>query len=387
MKILLVGGGSGGHITPLLAVASQIKKDKPNAEIAVITERLGVFNHLFDGADQIDSLYFINAGKFRRYHGESLHKKIFDVRTILLNIRDIIRLAVGTIESIWALMRIRPDVAFIKGGYVGVPVGLACRIFRTPYVTHDSDAVPGLTNRFIGKGAIYNAVGMPPENYNYKKEKIVYVGVPVTDDFIDSDASLRKSKRSELDVAKDEILLLVTGGSNGAKRLDEIIHASLEEILEKNPKLNIVHQVGRNNEKLYEDYPLKLHARIRVSTFLQPLSAYLAAADIVIARAGATAIAEIGHMKKPLILVPNPYLTGAHQIKNAKALQKLDAVIVIDEHKALEEHALISDAVYDLLKSQDLRENLQEKLYSLTQKDATKKISNILTKVISENAR
>lgn len=342
---------------------------------------------MFDGADQIDSLYFINAGKFRRYHGESLHKKIFDVRTILLNIRDIIRLAVGTIESIWALMRIRPDVAFIKGGYVGVPVGLACRIFRTPYVTHDSDAVPGLTNRFIGKGAIYNAVGMPPENYNYKKEKIVYVGVPVTDDFIDSDASLRKSKRSELDVAKDEILLLVTGGSNGAKRLDEIIHASLEEILEKNPKLNIVHQVGRNNEKLYEDYPLKLHARIRVSTFLQPLSAYLAAADIVIARAGATAIAEIGHMKKPLILVPNPYLTGAHQIKNAKALQKLDAVIVIDEHKALEEHALISDAVYDLLKSQDLRENLQEKLYSLTQKDATKKISNILTKVISENAR
>ncbi|MBI5357661.1 glycosyltransferase [Candidatus Saccharibacteria bacterium] len=386
MKILLVGGGSGGHITPLLAVASQLKKDKPNVQVAVITERLGVFNHLFDDADQIDSLYFINAGKFRRYHGEALHRKIFDIRTILLNIRDAFKLMVGTAESIWALMRIRPDVAFIKGGYVGVPVGLACRLFRTPYITHDSDAVPGLTNRIIGKGARYNAVGMPPDNYSYKKEKMVYVGVPVTDDFIDPEPSIRKSKRSELDLKKDDLLLLITGGSNGARRMDKIIHDCLEKILDKNPKLNIVHQVGKNNENIYEDYPLKLHSRIRVASFLQPLSSYVAAADIVIARAGATAIAEIGHMKKPLILVPNPYLTGAHQIKNAKVLQKLNAVLVIDEHKALEDSSLVSKAIYDLIKKPDLRNDLEEKLYSLTQKDATKKISNLLLKVIGENA-
>lgn len=374
----MVGGGSGGHITPLLAVASQLKKDNSTVEVAVITERMGIFNHLFDGADQIDSLYSINAGKFRRYHGESLHRKIFDLRTIILNTRDIFKLAIGTIESLWALFRIRPDVAFIKGGYVGVPVGLACRIFRTPYITHDSDAISGLTNRIIGKGARYNAVGMPPENYPYKKDKIIFVGVPVTNDFTDPDGNQRRTKRAELDVARDEILILITGGSNGAKRLDQIIHSSLEAILEKNPKLNIIHQVGKNHETLYEDYPAKLHSRIRVASFLQPLSSYIAAADVVIARAGATAIAEIGHLKKPLILVPNPYLTGGHQSKNAKVLGSRGAAIVVDEHKALEDPAQITKAINELIKSKTSRQEFAEKLYSITEKDATKKLSKII---------
>lgn len=381
MKILLVGGGSGGHITPLLAVASQLKRDYPEYQTAVITEKLGVFNHLFDDAQQIDSLYFINAGKFRRYHGESYLRQLFDIKTILFNIRDFFRIWIGLIESFWLMLRIRPNVVFIKGGYVGVPVGFVARLLRIPYVTHDSDASAGLTNRLIAKRAAFNAVGMPPEHYSYPQEKIAYVGIPVTDDFLSQGTEARTKKRSELDLNPHDLMLLITGGSNGAKRLDKIIHKSLQKLLEKNSNLHIVHQVGRDHENLYEDYPTHLHARLRVANFLQPLSAFIAASDIVITRAGATALAEIGHQKTAAIIVPNPYLTGGHQVKNAQIFSESNSALVVDEQEAIAKPVLMAGAIEKLIDSKDLREKMGANLYKLTQKHATKKIAKLLVSV------
>lgn len=377
----MAGGGSGGHITPLLAVANRLKQDHPNTRVIAITERRGVFNHIFDGENQLDKLRFISAGKYRRYHGQSWVSKIFDLKTIFFNIRDSFKLAIGTLECLIILSRDRPDVIFIKGGYVGVPVGMAARLLKIPYITHDSDAIPGLTNRLIGKNAVLNAVGMPPEFYNYPKEKIVFVGVPVTDDFINPSNEYRLNKRRELDIARDDFMLLITGGSNGAKRLDEIVHTALEHLLVKYPHLNVVHQVGKHNENIYEDYPLKLHSRIRVATFFSPLSSYIAAADLVIARAGATAIAEIGHLLTPLIVVPNPYLSAGHQIKNAKVLEKSKSAIVIPEDDAESNPLLLQKAVIDLIESADVRAKLSKNLYSLTKKDACKKISDLLVDI------
>lgn len=378
----MVGGGSGGHITPLLAVASQLKLKHPGCSITIISERTGAFNHLFDVDEHaIDNLFYINAGKYRRYHGQRLKDVVFDIKRAALNIRDMFKLLIGTIESLWLLVRIRPNVVFVKGGYVGVPVGLASRILRIPYVTHDSDATPGLTNRLIAKKAKANAVGMPSEYYGYPKEKIVYVGIPITEDFQVISEDRRRKKRRELEISASDFMLLITGGSNGARRLDKIVCASMEELLKKYPKLNIVHQVGKDNEGIYSNYPAHLHSRIRVSGFLKPLSEYISAADAVIARAGATSITEIGSQKKPLIIVPNPYLTGGHQIKNASIYEDKKAAIVIGEHQALKDPAVLSAVVEKLMTDEGFASGLSNRLYATIRKDSAEKIAELLARV------
>ncbi|MBW3569075.1 UDP-N-acetylglucosamine--N-acetylmuramyl-(pentapeptide) pyrophosphoryl-undecaprenol N-acetylglucosamine transferase [Candidatus Parcubacteria bacterium] len=379
MTILLVGGGSGGHITPLLAVANQLKNDHPQIKVAAISEKRGIFNHMFEGARPIDDLYLINAGKYRRYYGQSLLRRLIDFKSLLFNARDIIRLLAGALESTFLLLRIKPGVVFIKGGYVGVPVGLACRLLGVPYVTHDSDAVPGLTNRLIASNAVINMVGMPPAFYPYPSEKINFVGVPVTRDYINPDKNARFKKRRELDIGKEDFLLLITGGSNGAQRLDRVVHGALARLLINNPALHIIHQVGKDNERIYEDYPVKLHSRIRVSAFFKPLSGYIDAADAVIARAGATAIAEIGHLKKPLIVVPNALLSGGHQTKNAELLEESNAAIIVNENQALQNPDLLAENIERIMKSDELRARLSKNLNDLTRKDATEKISRLLT--------
>ena len=376
-----MGGGSGGHITPLLAVASQLKAERPELIVAAVSERRGVFNHMFEGARPIDDLYLINAGKYRRYFGQSLFRKLIDFESLLLNIRDIFRLFLGTLESLVLLLKIKPGVVFIKGGYVGVPMGIACRLLRTPYVTHDSDAVPGLTNRLIAGRAVVNMVGMPPAYYPYPTDKIEFVGVPVTQDFINPDKISGHRKRRELDIDKDDFLLLITGGSNGAQRLDKVVHGAMRLLLTKHHNLRIIHQIGKDNQKIYEDYPIKLHSRIRVSPFLTPLSGYIAAADMVIARAGATAITEIGHLQKPLIVVPNASLAGGHQTKNAELLRESSAAVIINEAQAVENPELLVECIDKLIKSAQQRADISGNLYKLTKTNAAEKISRSLLSI------
>lgn len=377
-----MGGGSGGHITPLLAVANQLKIDHPKSQIVVITEKRGAFNHMFEGSRPIDNIYLINAGKYRRYYGRSLLRRIIDIQSLLLNVRDVFRIVLGLLESIILLIKIKPDVVFIKGGYVGVPVGIACRLLKKIYVTHDSDAVPGLTNKLIAKHAAINMVGMPPAFYPYPTDKIRFVGVPVTDEFINPNLPARHSTRKDLGVDKDDFLLLITGGSNGAQRLDRAVHRAIRPLLEGYSNLRIVHQVGKNNEKIYEDYPLKLHSRLRVSAFLKPLSNYIQAADAVLARAGATSIAEIGHLKKPLLVVPNTFLAGGHQSKNAELLANEQAAIIINESQALEDPAELISQLKLIITNPNRRRELAENLYKLTCNDANIKISKILSGLI-----
>ena len=378
MKVLLVGGGSGGHITPLLAIASEIKKRHINVRISVISEKLSIFNHLFENEPHVDELFLINAGKFRRYHGRSLFHHFSDVKSLILNVRDLFKFLIGIMESFILLVRIRPDVIFIKGGYVGVPVGLVARLLKIPYITHDSDAKPGLTNRLIGRRALYNAVGMPPQYYRYRPDKMVFVGVPIGSDFTLKHTEVRKKKRKELDLNHNDFLLLITGGSNGAKRMDKMVHAAMKSLLEKNPRLHIVHQVGRENDDIYLDYPVRLHSRIRVAGFLKPLSSFVAAADAVISRAGATAISEIGSMAKPLIIIPNPYLSGGHQLKNAEVLSKDESAIVINEHLALENNKILSTAIQKVIDNPAYRHKLGEKLHARIKQNASLKIAELL---------
>ena len=143
MTILVSGGGSGGHITPILAVAHELKLLQPDCRVVYVGERGGKFQSLTEGQSDIDEVHSIFAGKFRRYHGESWLKRIIDVYTNLKNLRDALYVGLGYLQSFRLLGKVKPDVVFLKGGYVGLPIGLASATRHIAFVTHDSDALPG----------------------------------------------------------------------------------------------------------------------------------------------------------------------------------------------------------------------------------------------------
>jgi UDP-N-acetylglucosamine--N-acetylmuramyl-(pentapeptide) pyrophosphoryl-undecaprenol N-acetylglucosamine transferase len=352
MTIVVTGGGSGGHITPILAVASELKKLQPDVRIVYIGQRGDRLGDIPADNPSIDAAYAVRAGKFRRYHGEGL-KQLLDLPTLYKNIRDGFYVLAGIWQSFWLLGRLHPEVIFVKGGFVGVPVGLAAAVRHIPFITHDSDAIPGLANRIIAHWAATHAVALPKEAYAYPAHKTVTVGVPVQGGFVPVSSALQAQYRRELGLDSDKILF-VTGGGNGAQRLNEAVAGVLPELLEEFHDLAVVQAVGRQHEaqvkKLNEaKLTTEQQGRVIVKGYIEDLYRYSGAADVIIMRAGATNLAEFAIQGKACLVVPNPQLTGAHQTKNAQYLAKQHAVEVVEEAQLKQDPTILKQRIKDLL--------------------------------------
>lgn len=377
MKVVLTGGGTGGHITPLLAVARELKRHNPDIHIVYIGERSGKFKHLTNDNPDINETRAIFAGKFRRYHGESWLKRLLDVRTNLLNLRDLFYFAFGTLQAVVMIRRLKPDVMLLKGGFVGVPAGLAGAFWRIPFVTHDSDSVPGLANRIVAKWAKYHATGAPAQYYPYPKNKIKHVGVLVS-------SNHKPVSKQQQDSFKDELgyqgktVLLVTGASSGAVELNKAMRQLAPGLLDDYPKLQIVHQVGKGKAGVYDGYS---HERLDVQEFLYPFYAYSGASDCIVTRGSATALAEFGVQGRACIVVPSPWLTGGHQLKNAAELEARGAAVVVQESTLTSAPHKLDSTIRDLLSHTEKRKKFGHRLQDVTIPDATQKLTMLLLEV------
>lgn len=369
--MLLTGGGTGGHITPLLAVAAKLKAQYPNIHITYVGERGSKFASMTDGQTVFDTERQIFAGKFRRYHGESWLRRLLDIKTNLLNLRDLLFVGLGCIESVFMLMKIRPDVILLKGGFVGMPVGLAAALLRIPFITHDSDAVPGLANRTVARWARYHATGMPASFYKYPTDSVRYVGVLVGDAYSHVSETDKKRFRRNLDIPADSHVLMITGGSNGAAVINDAVRQILPELKTAVPKLYVIHQTGQNKEYQLEG----ADDWLIVQPLLKKMHQYSGASDVIITRAGANTMAEFGVQGKACIVVPNPLLTGGHQLVNARELAKRDAVIVVDE-ASLETELL--PTVLMLFDDEDKQRQLADSLHSMTRPHAADELAQLL---------
>lgn len=362
MRILAVGGGSGGHVTPVLAVINELSRHDPKLEAYFICD------HAFGmQAEKIMSkaplpvkTYRIHAGKIRRYHGVSLWRQLTDIETTLFNIRDLFFVAIGMLQSIYYLLLIRPNVVFTKGGFVCLPVGIVAGLLRIPLVIHDSDAHPGLTNRIIARWATGIATGAPLENYNYDKSKSRYVGIPV-------DASFRPFNDEEKRQAKqalglpdiDKPLTVVTGGGLGARRLNDSMLEIAGQVIDRT---SVLHIAGTGNAK---DAGSKAPSRAdyKLVPFVdQGMSVVLGAADVVITRAGATTMAELAALGSVTILVPNDMLTGGHQTKNAAVFAQAKAAEIITETELKQTPEVLGKKLLDLLDDTDKRAELSRNI-------------------------
>ena len=270
---------------------------------------------------------------------------------------------------------------FSKGGFVAVPVAIAARILRVPILTHDSDSVPGLANRIVGRWAVLRTSGTDSDDPNR-----TYVGIPVNENIIEVTESSKRSFKNSLGIPPDSLVLLVGGAGNGAQHINQLVVSIAPLLLGNNPSLRIVHFAGRAHElatrQAYIASLDKLVAkRVKVIGFSEDFYKYSAAADLIISRAGATSIAEFALAAKACIIIPSPFLAGGHQLKNAEILHKADAAVVVDNEVTSDELVAI---VGQLLGDPDRRAQLAANIHKQAKPDAAVRLARLILSAARE---
>lgn len=378
--IALTGGGSGGHITPLLSLAHELKKLEPECQIIYIGHKGDSFDSLAVNSHDIDFRVFIKAGKFRRYHGESVLSHLLDLRTLALNARDFFRVLNSIRVSLKVLRRLKPDVLFVKGGFVGVPVGIAARLRHVPIITHDSDTVGGLANRIVGRWAAIHATGMPAELYHFRQGTVRYTGIPLDPRIKPVSEAQKKAAKLKLGFPPSSFVVLVAGGGLGSRNVNEKVVKAAKPLLEANSSLHFMHVSGEGGyNRVKEDYkealPPSELKRVKLVSFSDEFYQLIAAADLIISRAGATSIAEYALSAKPCIIIPSPFLAAGHQLKNAEALRARDAAVVVDEDASSGELRL---TVQELIDNRSRREQLAKAIHKLSKPQAANELATII---------
>jgi UDP-N-acetylglucosamine--N-acetylmuramyl-(pentapeptide) pyrophosphoryl-undecaprenol N-acetylglucosamine transferase len=363
MKILFASGGTGGHILPVIAVKEELEKlaqvKKVGLEFLLIGQLDEVAKELLN-AHQIPYKE-VYAGKVRRYFS-------------IDNFFDIFRGFWGIIQAQWYIWKFMPDVTFGKGGYASVPGVLISWVYQIPTLIHESDSIPGLANKFLGKFASVVAVGFPNVATVFGQKKTSIVG-NMTHPDISEGTKDEASKIFELTFEKP--VLLIVGGSQGARIINEVIWKILPELLEL---VEVIHIVGKNHldearsvSRSLESYQDRLY---HYAGFLDSeMKHAYAASDLVVSRAGASSIMDICLTHKPSILVPITVDAG-QQRSNAYEMAKIGASIVLEEPNFTPH--IVLEKINELLQQPDIMQTMSEQTVQFATPDAAARIAEEL---------
>lgn len=296
---------------------------------------------------------------------------------------------VGLFQSFALLRKLQPSAIFIKGGFVCVPVGLSAAALRIPYVTHDSDALPGLANRIVAPWAKLHTVALPKEVYAYPADKTVDVGVPLAHHYHPLTPAEVQEARKQLNLPARGRVLFITGGGLGAQRLNNAVAVCVPDLLQHYPDLTILQLAGRANEaelrqRYQKELPSAVQHRVIVKGFVTNLHLYSGVADVVVTRAGATSIAEFAAQQKACVVVPNPLLTGGHQTKNAKVLADRNAVRLVSEDRLAQDDRALMPVLVDLFDHPEHAKALGKTLGQFVKGDSAKQLAMILLEVADD---
>ena len=279
-------------------------------------------------------------------------------------------------QSFVKLLIWRPDVVFTKGGFVCLPVGVAARVLGIPLVIHDSDAHPGLTNRILSRWATAIATGAPLEHYSYNPAIARYVGIPISADFKPFTVDDQIAAKRTLGFTPDKPLVVVTGGGLGAQRVNDATVAALPELL-PHASVCLVSGTGQYDQLLKmtpkNDERFQLHAFIS-----NGMATLLGAADVVVARAGATTILELAALAKPTILIPNGFLTGGHQLKNAAVYAEAGAVELVVEETMMATSSHLPNAIINLLQDSKRRSDMARRFHDFSRPNAARDMADMI---------
>ena len=370
MKFVISGGGTGGHINPALAVANKIKMHHPDAEILFIGAPYGMEKKLVP-----------NEG----YNIKFVKVKGFNRSLTLKNIDAVIK----AITSIGAAKKIikefSPDAVIGTGGYVSWSALKAASLLKIPTLIHEQNAYPGVTTNMLSKCVDKVCISFEDSRKFFSdkaKDKLVFTGNPIkTDKF----KKTREEARKELGLADDEPYILSCGGSLGAANVNEYVIDMMDRFV-KNTRIRHIHATGsRGYEKysaLAKEKGLDKYENIKIVEYIYDMETQMAAADIVIGRAGAITLAELAYLGKASLLIPSPNVTEDHQYKNAMVFANADAAIVKRESEWSGEE-LIKSVKY-LMENKDSLKTLGENAKKFASPDADELIYKEIMKLLKK---
>ncbi|WP_160145723.1 undecaprenyldiphospho-muramoylpentapeptide beta-N-acetylglucosaminyltransferase [Dictyobacter aurantiacus] len=332
MRILISGGGTGGHIYPALAVATHLRNIY-NAEILYLGSDDGLETQLVPAAGF--RMATIKAGKLQRY---------VSVKTV----KGIARVPIGMVQAVGIVRKFRPDATFTSGGYVAVPAGLASRLNGVPLLLHQQDVPPNLSNKLIGPLADRISIAFADSQQYFPADKTLLLGNPIRQEILDVRQVSVQQARIQLGLSPDLPLILVTGGSQGARHLNQVVARALPELLQFCQVLQISGQkllteTQSLSESTIAGLDSELKQRYRLVPYLtDEMALALRAAELVVCRAGAATLSELAVLEKPSILVPLPPAIGSSpQEANAETFRRAQAAEVI-KNDVLKPELLIS---------------------------------------------
>ncbi|NLL05014.1 MAG: undecaprenyldiphospho-muramoylpentapeptide beta-N-acetylglucosaminyltransferase [Clostridiaceae bacterium] len=368
MKVLISGGGTAGHINPGIAIAKYIKSKNPDCEILFVGTKRGLETTLVPRENF--ELKTIKVKGFKR----KLSKDT------LVSVKELFQ---GIHEARVIIKEFKPNLVIGTGGYVCGPVVFNAARMKIPTLIHEQNAFPGVTNKLLSRFVDKVAISFKESEKFFKdKKKIVFTGNPIRGEMLNID---RKAAKEKLGIEKDKSLVVIFGGSRGA----ETINNTVSELISQHRDEDKFHLLFATGEAQYDNIKSKLGSinskYIKVVPYIYNMGDVMAAADLVVGRAGAITLSELTALGVPSILIPSPYVTANHQEYNARALETQEAAIVILEKNL--NHKILYDRINTLLKDANTLEKMAQNSKNMGITNASEKIYDIIDELIKTNRK
>lgn len=368
MIVVLSGGGTAGHINPALALAEVLKERGHDVRFAGTPQ--GVEARLVKDAG-IPFTAFEAAG-FNRNHPASIFKALWKIQK-------------STVAAKKWFKELKPDVVVCFGGYVCIPVGRAAEAMGVPVVVHEQNSVMGMANKFLGKRACAVALTYEVAGESVSdKAKLVVTGNPVRRSVLTSG---RGESRKALGIPEDALLLLVFGGSLGARHVNTAVSALKDELLSV-PGLRVMHVTGpKELDRVKGQLALTDEEALRwdVMGYQDRMGEAIASCDLVVSRAGATSLAEISARRIPALLVPFPYATEDHQTTNARSYVARGAAWMVADAEV--EGPDFKGRLLEMVRNPQVRASMSEAAATFETEDAAVKLADVVESVRSDGKR
>lgn len=365
IRIIISGGGTGGHVFPAIAIANALKR------------RVGMLNILFVGAKGKMEMEKVPEAGYRII---GLNIAGIQRRLTLKNFAVPFKLMGSLLKAKRIIKRYKPDVVIGVGGYASGPVLRVATKRKIPTLIQEQNSFPGLTNRILGKKVNKICVAYSGMEKYFPTEKIYLTGNPVRQE-IQNIEGKREKALEYFGLNPDQKVLLIVGGSQGALSINEGIKNSLELLAQNN--IQVIWQTGKYfhpvANKAVENHRDK---NIEAYEFISAMDLGYAAADVIVSRAGAIAVSEISLVNKPAILIPLPTAAEDHQTKNAISLVNHNAAILVKDSEA---RTNLGKVVLDLINDEEKQNKIKQNLAGLAFKNSADKIASVIISLIKEN--
>ncbi len=351
-RLLLTGGGTGGHLFPAIATAEHLAAKMKDSQVLFIGTKRRLDRDALEG---------------RGFPVQTIHSYGLKGKKLIELIKAILVLPVSFVEAWYQILKFKPDVVLGVGGYVTGPVVAVASLMGKPTVIHEQNSVPGMANRKLARLVDKICISLPQSQGFFPSEKTVLTGNPVRKTILELTETEKKGSGKPT--------LLILGGSQGAHAVNQLMVEAVQKRVADFSEIRVIHQTGRDDEDMVRQAYQEMGIDHLVSAFFNDMAEMYCQAGVIVSRAGATTLAEIGVVGKPAILIPYPFAADGHQEKNGSWYVESGAAVVLLQNELTAD--LLTDEILEIFRDKEKYETMSQSMEELGISDAAERIVNI----------